>query len=94
MTTSSTSTKPDRLTELSANATVIDARGLLCPQPLILVRTQTRSGTAGDRYLIIADDAQADLDLEVWSYRMQHELEYKRHTKPFALVNFESISCN
>ena len=74
MTTPSTSAELDRHEDPSADATLIDARGLLCPQPLLLVRKKTRSGREGDRYFIIADDAQADLDLEVWSYRMQHQL--------------------
>lgn len=44
--------------------TIIDARGLSCPEPLVLARRALRQGEAGARYELLATDPLAPLDIE------------------------------
>jgi TusA-related sulfurtransferase len=47
-----------------SNSRIVDARGLLCPQPLVLARLALRSAAAGTLIEIWATDPLAPLDIE------------------------------
>jgi len=51
----------------------VDARGLMCPEPLHLAELAMREIAAGDMLRIVATDPAAPLDLEAWCLRRQHE---------------------
>lgn len=47
-----------------SSSRIVDARGLLCPQPLVLARLALRSAAAGAVIEIWATDPLAPLDIE------------------------------
>lgn len=53
---------------------LIDAKGLKCPQPLLLVKKSMKSLTSGQILLLQATDPHTDLDLEVWCQRFGHNI--------------------
>lgn len=53
---------------------VVDARGLLCPLPLLRVRTAIATLPPGGRLLLIADDPALRRDLGPWCAREGHEI--------------------
>ena len=53
---------------------VIDARGVLCPQPIIDLAAAIRSLEVGDRVCILCDDLAFPFDLESWCKGTRHEL--------------------
>lgn len=52
----------------------IDARGLLCPLPLVKLGEGLRSASAGQIVLLRADDPQTEEDLRLWTRSQPHEL--------------------
>lgn len=58
---------------MEAHATV-DARGLLCPQPLVLTRQRLAELSAGEVVEVLATDPHAELDFEVFCVRSGHQL--------------------
>jgi TusA-related sulfurtransferase len=52
---------------------IVDALGLPCPQPVIMLATATRTAAVGDELRLLADDQAADVDVPVWC-RMQRQL--------------------
>jgi len=57
----------------SANHT-LDALGLRCPEPVMMVRLQIRKMQAGETLLIIADDPATTRDIPAFCRFMDHEL--------------------
>ncbi len=53
---------------------VLDARGLTCPEPLMLVRNAVRAMTAGDALTILATDPSTVRDFTNFCRFMGHEL--------------------
>ena len=53
---------------------VVDARGLLCPLPLLKVRSAFATLRPGGVLLLIADDPALRRDLGPWSAREGHEV--------------------
>jgi tRNA 2-thiouridine synthesizing protein A len=52
----------------------VDAKGLQCPQPLLLVKHSIKQ-MANDQVLLLeATDPHTDLDLEVWCERFGHQI--------------------
>ena len=51
------------------SATVVDARGLACPEPVLLLRAALRDATAGARVLLLATDPLAGVDVKAWCAR-------------------------
>ncbi len=51
----------------------VDAKGLKCPQPLLLAKHGIDQIKAGQVLLLEATDPHTDLDLEVWCERFGHE---------------------
>ena len=57
----------------SADCT-IDARGLLCPEPLVLCRQAMNKLGPGALVHVIASDPHAEIDFEVFTRRSDHDL--------------------
>lgn len=53
---------------------LLDAKGLKCPQPLLLVKKTMKSLNSGQVLLVQATDPHTDLDLEVWCHRFGHTI--------------------
>ncbi len=58
---------------MEAKATV-DARGLICPEPLVHARAALARLAGGDVLEVLATDPHAELDFEVFCLRSGHEL--------------------
>lgn len=63
----------------SANQT-LDAQGLRCPEPVMMVRKTVRNMTVGDTLLIIADDPATTRDIPGFCRFMEHDL-LAQHTE-------------
>lgn len=55
-----------------------DARGLLCPEPVMRARIAINRIEPGQHLLLLADDPHAGLDLEVFCLRGGHQLLARR----------------
>ncbi|MDX1625236.1 MAG: sulfurtransferase TusA family protein [Wenzhouxiangellaceae bacterium] len=65
----------EELLEGVENASVVDARGLMCPEPVFRARMALRDLSEGEVLVIVADDPLAELDLRVFCERTAHALE-------------------
>ena len=45
----------------------VDARGLVCPLPLVKAKIAMEPLTAGDSLLVLATDPEAEIDLAAWA---------------------------
>lgn len=52
----------------------LDALGLRCPEPVMLVRLQIRKMQIGETLLVIADDPATTRDIPAFCRFMEHEL--------------------
>lgn len=52
----------------------LDATGLLCPEPVMLLRQKIRKMAVGESLLVIADDPAASRDIPSFCRFMQHAL--------------------
>jgi tRNA 2-thiouridine synthesizing protein A len=52
----------------------LDALGLRCPEPVMMVRLQLRKMQVGETLLIIADDPATTRDIPAFCRFMDHEL--------------------
>ena len=52
----------------------VDARGLLCPEPLVLCKQALDELEAGATVHVIATDPHAEIDFEVFTRRTSHRL--------------------
>jgi|GEM_PF-676876 len=57
------------------NITYVDARGLNCPVPLMLLKQAIDQLSVGDCVEIKVTDQHAELDFEIWCERFEHSLE-------------------
>ena len=63
---------------------LIDAKGLKCPQPLLLAKHGIKQIPENQILLLEATDPGTDLDLEVWCERFGHLIiDTKTHNKTF-----------
>jgi TusA-related sulfurtransferase len=53
---------------------LVDAKGLKCPQPLLLAKQAFKRLGNQEVLLLEATDAHTDLDLQVWCERFGHDL--------------------
>ncbi len=53
---------------------VVDARGTLCPEPILAARRALRELDQGSVFAVIATDEHAQLDFEAFCARTGHEL--------------------
>lgn len=56
-------------------AELIDARGLKCPMPVILLGRRIAKTAAGGRVALVADDPASRLDIPFWCARNGHFLQ-------------------
>ncbi|MFN8180096.1 MAG: sulfurtransferase TusA family protein [bacterium] len=54
--------------------TVEDARGLLCPLPVIRLAERIRGVPPGGTVLLLADDPAAEEDVRLWARGQGHEV--------------------
>jgi tRNA 2-thiouridine synthesizing protein A len=54
--------------------TTIDARGTLCPVPVIELAKAVRGRAAGDLVVVLADDPAAATDIPAWCRMRGHDL--------------------
>ncbi len=54
--------------------TVVEARGVLCPVPIIRLARTARSLGAGDLVEVLTDDPAADLDIPAWCRLRGHKV--------------------
>lgn len=52
----------------------LDAIGLRCPEPVMMVRLNIRKLTAGDTLLVTADDPSTTRDIPSFCRFMEHQL--------------------
>lgn len=52
----------------------IDARGLSCPEPLMLVKARMRSLQPGDELILLSDDPVSRRDVPAYCRYLGHEL--------------------
>ncbi|MCT6700478.1 sulfurtransferase TusA [Rheinheimera sp. 4Y26] len=63
------------MTDVFANADQqLDALGLRCPEPVMMVRLTIRKMAAGQTLLILADDPATTRDIPAFCRFMDHEL--------------------
>ncbi|MBZ0268199.1 sulfurtransferase TusA family protein [bacterium] len=55
-------------------AEVVDARGLLCPLPVVRLGERMRRVAAGEEVLLLADDPMAEEDVRLWAAGHGHEI--------------------
>ena len=61
--------------EIFSNADqTLDALGLRCPEPVMMIRLQIRKMQVGETLLIIADDPATTRDIPAFCRFMDHEL--------------------
>ncbi|WP_223786791.1 sulfurtransferase TusA family protein [Marinicella meishanensis] len=58
-----------------SNTPLIDATGLLCPQPLSMLKQAVKPLSAGAVVHITVTDPHAELDFAIWCERFGHGLE-------------------
>lgn len=61
-------------------STHIDATGLTCPMPLMLLKKAITELAVGDQVIIDVTDVHAELDFEIWCERFGHQLEKTSHS--------------
>ena len=62
----------------------LDTLGLLCPEPVMMVRVQLRKMQIGETVEVIADDPATTRDIPSFCHYMQHSLVEKQdETLPF-----------
>ena len=52
---------------------LLDARGLMCPEPVRLAARRIATMAPGEVLRVAADDPAAPIDFEVWCLRRGHE---------------------
>ena len=52
----------------------VDAKGLKCPQPLLLTKQGIKQLQDNQILFLEATDPHTDLDIEVWCARFNHEI--------------------
>ncbi|GAB7194126.1 sulfurtransferase TusA [Dickeya zeae] len=63
------------MTDIFANPDhTLDAQGLRCPEPVMMVRKTVRKMESGQTLLIIADDPATTRDIPGFCRYMEHEL--------------------
>jgi len=61
---------------------LLDATGLRCPEPVMMVRLQMRKMQQGETLLMIADDPSTTRDIPKFCTFMEHELLNSETERP------------
>ncbi|ACT08867.1 SirA family protein [Dickeya chrysanthemi Ech1591] len=71
------------MTDIFANPDhTLDAQGLRCPEPVMMVRKTVRQMETGQTLLIIADDPATTRDIPGFCRYMEHELLAQTTERP------------
>ena len=54
--------------------TIVDARGLRCPEPVLKARLAMQDLKAGERIELWCTDPHAEIDVDVFCHRTRHRL--------------------
>lgn len=66
---------------------ILDAMGLRCPEPVMMVRLKIRKIASGETLLIQCDDSSTTRDIPSFCRFMEHELIAKKvDEKPYLYV--------
>ena len=57
----------------------IDATGLVCPEPLMIVRNKVREMTSGEVLFVLATDPSTERDFANFCRFMGHEMVAREH---------------
>ena len=58
----------------SGDLRTVDARGLLCPIPLVMAKVAMEGVEPGDGIVVLATDPEASIDLAAWAADEGHAL--------------------
>jgi tRNA 2-thiouridine synthesizing protein A len=73
----------------------LDARGLFCPEPVMLLHKKIRDIKAGEKVTVIATDPSTTRDIPKFCHFLGHELlETKTEDKEFIFVIVKAESSN
>lgn len=65
----------------------LDAIGLRCPEPVMMVRKSIRSLREGETLLVLADDPSTTRDIPSFCHFMEHTLVFKlTDKKPYRFL--------
>ena len=53
---------------------VVDARGLICPEPVMMLHSAVRDASRGDEIKMLATDPSSERDVEKFCRFLNHEL--------------------
>ncbi|MFM2485879.1 sulfurtransferase TusA [Celerinatantimonas yamalensis] len=71
------------MTLITDDATqILDAQGLRCPEPVMLVRKSIRALQQGETLLVLADDPSTTRDIPSFCRFMDHTLERTEASQP------------
>lgn len=62
------------MTTPARSKTIVDARGLRCPLPLVKAKLAMEELAEGDELLVLATDPEAAIDLAAWAADQGHVL--------------------
>lgn len=65
---------PEQGPATDADARLVDARGQRCPMPLLMAKRALNAMAAGERLRVVATDATAPRDFEVFARQSGQEL--------------------
>lgn len=58
----------------AGDETLVDARGLACPLPVIRLAEAVQQRSAGSRVRLLSDDPASRVDVPVWCRMQRHRL--------------------
>ena len=60
--------------KISESTKTLDARGLFCPSPVQQTNVELSKMQVGQILTVLADDPQAEEDIENWAHRLGHKI--------------------
>ncbi len=66
----------------NAAASMLDARGLLCPEPVMMLHKRVREMQTGERLLVLATDPSTTRDIPKFCQFLGHELVLADEPEP------------
>lgn len=68
------------MTEASEAGEVVDARGLVCPAPIVRLARVARVAAAGTLVTVLATDPAAEVDVPAWARMRGHAVVRSERT--------------
>lgn len=73
----------------SEHATLLDARHLACPQPILMLRQALKPLAAGARVTLLTTDAMASVDVRAFCLRAGHRLRSESNAGDHTVFSVE-----